>query len=127
MVEDNKDGIISDIRQAISKRKVVLAMGEASANVVNIGRRVQSRCNFTCLLNSISSTPEAVVVIPDNGVQQSEGERGAIKQPVVPVSQPLFDLSPPRGSRDVALHQTPPREEFTGIIIHPVFLFLLGI
>lgn len=79
MVEDNKDGIISDIRQSISKRKVVLATGEASANVVNIGRRVQSRCNFTRLLNSISSTPEAVVVIPDNDVQQSEGERGAIK------------------------------------------------
>lgn len=57
MVEDSKDGIISDARRVIAKRKVILVMGETSNSAFNIRRSVQSRRTFTRLLNSISSTP----------------------------------------------------------------------
>lgn len=70
VVEINKDGIISNIRRAMAKRNVVLAMGESSSNVgtLNVGRQIQHRCGLTNLLSSLSSTPEGVVVIPDNSV-----------------------------------------------------------
>lgn len=79
VVEDSKDGIISDARWAIAKRKSILAIRETFNDAFNIGRRVQSRHNFTRLLNSISYTPKAVVVIPDDDAQQFEGDRGVIK------------------------------------------------
>ena len=81
MVEDIKDGIISDDRWVIAKRKVILAIGEASTDAFNIGRRVQSRHNFTRLLNMISSTLEAIVVIPDNDIQQNKGIKGRSSNP----------------------------------------------
>lgn len=68
VVEDSKDGIISEVRRAIAKRKAILAMGETSTDAFNMRRRVQSRRNFTRLLNSISFTPEVVFMIPDNDV-----------------------------------------------------------
>lgn len=79
MVEDNKDGIISDAHRVIAKRKVVLALGETSTNAFQIRRQVQSRHNFTLLLNLISLTLEAIVVIPDDDIQQSERDQWAIK------------------------------------------------
>lgn len=87
-------------------------MEETSSNVFNIGRRVQLRRNFTRLLKSISSTPKVVVVIPDDETQQSEGDQGAIKHPIVyvqPMSQSSSGLCPPGGPGGVELHQTPPR------------------
>lgn len=67
-------------------------MGETSTDVFNIRRWVESRCNFTHFLNSISSMLENIVVISDDDVQQYDGDRRAIKHPVVP--QPTFDVSP---------------------------------
>lgn len=69
VLEDNKDGISYNFWPTIDKRKVVLAMGETSTNVFNIGRQVKSRHNFSRLLNSISSTSEAIFVIPDDDTQ----------------------------------------------------------
>lgn len=43
MVEDSKEEIISDVWWAMAKRIVVLAMREASSDVFNIERRVQSK------------------------------------------------------------------------------------
>ena len=64
----NKDGIISNVRRSMSKRNVVLAMGESSSDVgtLNVGWKIQQRRGLTHLLNSLSSTLEGVVVIPDN-------------------------------------------------------------
>lgn len=56
-------------------------------------------------------------MILDDDAQQSEGDRGAIKQPIVPVHsapQSSSDLSPPGGSRGVELHQTSPRDGVRG-------------
>lgn len=85
-------------------------MGETSTDVFNIGRRVQSRHNFTRLSNLISSTPETIVVIPNGNVLQSDGDQGAIKQSVVsyhPIPQSYFDLSPVPNWGGGVLHQTP--------------------
>lgn len=95
-----------------------MAMGEAITDAFNIGKRVQSRRNFTRLLNSISSTPEAIVVIPDDNVQQSEGNQGATKQPEVliqPIPQTPSDISPPGGFGDTERRQTPTRCKFLSL------------
>lgn len=76
IVEDSKDSIISNAPRVIAKRKVDLAMGEASTGAFNIGRRIQSRRNFARVMNSISSTSEAIVVIPNDDIQQFEGDPG---------------------------------------------------
>lgn len=83
--EDSKDGIIFDARRLQAKRKAILAMGEAVTGAPNVVNRVQTRRRFSCLLSSISLSPAAIVVIPDDDAQQSEGIGGALKQPIVPV------------------------------------------
>lgn len=83
MVEDSKDGIISDVRRSMAKRKSILAKRDASYDVFNIRRRVQSRRNFPSLLSSISSTPEAITMIPDDDTQQFEVNQGAYMQPII--------------------------------------------
>lgn len=101
MVEDSRDDIISDAHQVFAKWKSILAMGEVSTGALKIGKRVQSRRNFTHLLNSISSTPEVIVVIPDDDVEQYEGSQGATKHsefPIQPVFQSTPGFSPPEGS-----------------------------
>lgn len=69
VVEDSRDDIISDAHRVFSKWKAILAIGEVYTGALKIGKRVQSRRNFTHLLNSISSTPEVIVVIPDDDVE----------------------------------------------------------
>lgn len=101
--DDNKEGIISDVRLMHAKRKVVLAMGEIVTSVPTVAKRVQTRRSFSYLLNSISSTPVAIVVIPDHDIQQSEGVIGESKHPVAPaqvVSSVPLNISPSKGPSD---------------------------
>lgn len=67
--EDNKEGIILDARCMQAKREVMMAMGEPATGVSNVAKRVQTRRDFSCLLNSITSAPSGVVVIPDDDNQ----------------------------------------------------------
>lgn len=77
--EDNKDGINSDVRRIQAKRKVILAMAETVIGVPNVTKRVQTKHIFSRLLNSISSTLAAIILIPYDDTQWSEGVSGASK------------------------------------------------
>lgn len=81
VVEDNKNDIISNVRRAMAKQNVVLAMGESSFDVdtLNVGRRIQQRHGLARLLNSLSSTPKRVVAIPDDDMHRSEGNQRVFK------------------------------------------------
>lgn len=77
----------------------------------------------------MSSTPEAIVVIPDDDVQQSDGNQGETKHPEVFVQtdpQTSSDLSPRKGVGGAEWHFTPPNEGPLGSFLHPVYLFLSG-
>lgn len=101
--EDNKDGINSDVWRIQAKRKAILAMGETVIGVPNFVKQVQTKHSFSRLLNSISSTLAAIILIPDDDTQWSEGVSGASKHPVVPVPVDSFVpiiSSPSKGPSD---------------------------
>lgn len=105
-------------------------MGETYTDTFNIGRHIQSRRNFTRLLNSISSMPEAIVVIPDDDAQLSEGDQWAINQPIVlvqSISQSPLYISPPRSSWCIELHQTPSHEGVPRLMLFQMCLLLTRI
>lgn len=80
-------------------------MGEVATGAPNVVKRVQIRSSFLRLLCSISSSPAAIVVIPDDDTQQSEGIGGVFKQPIVYAqiaSSVLFNPSPSKDSHDPA-------------------------
>lgn len=85
VVEEIKDRIISSVRRAMAKQKVVMAKDESSVDVgvTNVERRVQLWRGLACLLTLISSILEGVVAIPDDNVHHSKGNQGVLKQPIV--------------------------------------------
>lgn len=109
--EYNKDGIIFDVRRVQAKRKTILAMGKTVTGAPNVTKRVQMGLGFARLLNSLSSTPLALVEILDDNVQQSEGVLGASEQPNVFV-QVMSEVPPNssliKGSGSVEHGSTPP-------------------